>query len=591
MRGNSDSFLLILLLMLLLVCPPPLVTAVIVVDGTCTLVDAITAANSDSATGDCPAGSGADEIQVTVDVTLTTVDNTADGDNGLPSITSDVRIQGTGGLRAIARDPAAPEFRILHIAASGTVDLNNLALMNGDVVGPFPDNRGAAIFNRGRVTLLDSTVSGNTTVEEGGGVVNLGGATLILDNSTVSGNSAGNVGGGIFTEGTVIVTDSAISDNSASYGGGIFSEDGTVTLTSSTVSGNSVSGFAGGIWNYGGTLTLTNSTVSGNSAPTGGGIYNRYGIATLTNSVVSGNSTTSAYAGGGGIVSTGSAATMTLTDSTVSGNSTTGYGSGGGIYNRYYSTMILNSSTVSNNSANYGGGIYNKGDSANLTLTNSTVSGNSTTTGYALGGGIYNRSGETTLINSTVAANAANGGAIANRDGTVTLTGSLLANSAMGVNCWLNPSLDPITDGGNNLADDDTCGTIPDNLAGLDPNLADNGGYTLTHALLSGSSAIDAAGDCGLVVDQRGAGRITPCDSGAFEAIGCELLELENLIIATDESFSTCNTALLGPLLMVEGSDGKLTVRAGYLLTARNGFVVNSDAEADLGIDPSLLPP
>jgi hypothetical protein len=364
-----------------------------------------------------------------------------------------------------------------------------------------------------------------------------------------------------------------------------------VTLTNSTVSGNLVSSFAGGIWNYGGTLTLTNSTVSGNSATTGGGIYNNYGTASLTNSTVSGNSTTSMFTGGGGIVSTGATATMTLTDSAVSGNSTTGYGSGGGIYNRYYSTMILNNSTVSNNSANYGGGIYNKGDGANLTLTNSTVSGNSTTTGYALGGGIYNRIGETTLINSTVAENAANYGAIANRDGTVTLTGSLLANSAMGVNCWVGPIADPVTDGGNNLADDDTCGTIPDTLAGLDPNLAANGGSTLTHALLSGSNAIDAAGDCGLVVDQRGAGRIPPCDSGAFEAIGCELLELHNLIVTTDESFNTCNTALLGPLLMVEGPDGKLTVRAGYLLTVRNGLVVNSDAEADLGTDPSLLPP
>jgi hypothetical protein len=180
-----------MLLVALLVCPPSLVAAVIVVDGTCTLVDAITAANTDSASGNCPAGSGADEIQLTADVTLTAVDNTTDGDNGLPSITGYVTIQGAGGLRAIARDPAAPEFRILHVAASGTVDLDSLALMNGNVVGPFPNNRGAAIFNRGQVTLMDSMVSGNTTVEEGGGIVNLGGATLILNSSTVSGNSAG----------------------------------------------------------------------------------------------------------------------------------------------------------------------------------------------------------------------------------------------------------------------------------------------------------------------------------------------------------------------------------------------------------------
>lgn len=48
--------------------------ATITVDGaTCTLVDAIDAANSDTATGGCPAGSGADTIELQTNVTLTTV--------------------------------------------------------------------------------------------------------------------------------------------------------------------------------------------------------------------------------------------------------------------------------------------------------------------------------------------------------------------------------------------------------------------------------------------------------------------------------------------------------------------------------------
>jgi WD40 repeat protein len=56
--------------------------------------------------------------------------------------------------------------------------------------------------------------------------------------------------------------------------------------------------------------------------------------------------------------------------------------------------------------------------------------------------------------------------------------------------------------------------------------LADNGGNTLTHALLPGSTAIDAvpAISCTLPTDQRGALRPavqtspeTPCDIGAFE--------------------------------------------------------------------------
>ena len=53
--------------------------------------------------------------------------------------------------------------------------------------------------------------------------------------------------------------------------------------------------------------------------------------------------------------------------------------------------------------------------------------------------------------------------------------------------------------------------------------LADNGGPTQTHALLTGSPAIDAAGDCvadlSITTDQRGISRPqgTACDIGAFE--------------------------------------------------------------------------
>ena len=52
--------------------------------------------------------------------------------------------------------------------------------------------------------------------------------------------------------------------------------------------------------------------------------------------------------------------------------------------------------------------------------------------------------------------------------------------------------------------------------------LADNGGRTLTHALLSGSPAIDAGNNAqGLLYDQRGIGfprvRGTRADIGAFE--------------------------------------------------------------------------
>jgi hypothetical protein len=47
-----------------------------------------------------------------------------------------------------------------------------------------------------------------------------------------------------------------------------------------------------------------------------------------------------------------------------------------------------------------------------------------------------------------------------------------------------------------------------------------SGCRTQTHALLAGSSAIDAADDCGKLIDQRGFGRDPPCDSGSYEFEG-----------------------------------------------------------------------
>ena len=105
----------------------------------------------------------------------------------------------------------------------------------------------------------------------------------------------------------------------------------------------------------------------------------------------------------GGIHNRGGA--VTLTNCTVSGNTTTG--SGGGISNGNGSnqdpigTMSLIDTTVSDNyAASVGGGIHNEGA---MTLTRSTVSTNSAA---SLGGGIYNN-GTMTFTDSTVSDNSA----------------------------------------------------------------------------------------------------------------------------------------------------------------------------------------
>ncbi|MGH8567575.1 MAG: hypothetical protein ACREXU_06025, partial [Gammaproteobacteria bacterium] len=144
----------------------PALAATIVVDGTtCTLVDAITAANSDAAAGGCTAGSGADTISLPIFPSppipvLITVNNTTYGPTGLPVITSEITISGRGFSSPITRDSSAPLFRILAVGAAGNLTLRGTRVTGGRASDscpgfPVPNEpcRGGGIFNRGTLTL------------------------------------------------------------------------------------------------------------------------------------------------------------------------------------------------------------------------------------------------------------------------------------------------------------------------------------------------------------------------------------------------------------------------------------------------------
>ncbi len=288
-------------------------------------------------------------------------------------------------------------------------------------------------------------------------------------------------------------------------------------------------GKGGGIYNAG-ILSLSNSTVSGNSAgpgdyyhpsPSGrpggrgGGIYNTVALI-LLNSTISGNQT--GYGGpgrnggsggdGGGIYST--SGVLTLTNSTVSGNQT-GYGGSG-------------DDNWNSGDGGRGGGIYSA--SGMVTLTNSTVSANSTGSGGSgndsdgedgSGGGIYNAAGMVKFKSTIISGNTAAG------------TGPDCSGSLTSYGCNLIQDTTDCTIGGDPTS----------NITGVDPLLGvlqDNGGPTETHALQSGSPAIDAVIDCdcttvdgeAVTEDQRGESRPMDgdgndtfyCDIGAYEAPG-----------------------------------------------------------------------
>ena len=395
--------------------------------------------------------------------------------------------------------------RVLNFSAStGNLTLTGLTITGGRTTGN--DDGGGILFNSSDTLTLDqSTVSGNSTSSgltqrssgAGAGIFSPSG-DVRLTNSTLSGNSGGDDGGGIYTRsGDITLTDSTLSGNSSrEAGGGIYALSGTVTLTNSTVSGNTTfdnSGHGGGIHNRNGDITLNNSTLSDNRTlgygADGGGIWTGDGDVTLNNSTLSGNSTegggnptTSTYADGGGISTGGN---LFLIDSTVSGNSTRS--TGGGIRVPYSSAnIVIVNSTVTGNSAQQGGGI-NLGNAffpvsgLLLTLHNSIVSGNTASSGPDVQARSSNISSiENSLIGDT--------------------TGSYITAATGTGNILNQPAL-------------------------LAP-LADNGGPTLTHALLTGSPAIDAGSNAlavdengnPLATDQRGESRVNgTVDIGAVE--------------------------------------------------------------------------
>jgi len=339
----------------------------------CTLREAINAANADA---------NASGITFANNYTITLAGSS------LPDVSSEMTISGTGAANTVVQAstcnpvtlPGActpATYRVFHVTNTGNLMLDNLTVRYGGLTG---NNNGGGIYNRGMLTVTDSTITANATTRYGGGVANETGSTLTVLNGTITGNAA-DYGAGIYIQdgATATLTGSTLSGNAAVYnGGGIYSRDATtLTVTDSTFSGNSANGSNGGAILSGGTLILSGSTLSGNSAKYGGGLFAEgTETGTIINSTFYGNSATSE---GGGISAT-SSGPLTVTNSTLSGNSATPYG--GGL--QVYGSVTLNNSIVANSTGgdcNRGGGTVDARNSLiqdGLTCVNGTNSNNKT---------------------------------------------------------------------------------------------------------------------------------------------------------------------------------------------------------------------
>ena len=231
----------------------------IAVNGFCTLREAITNANNNTATySDCVAGSGNDTIIFASSLGSTTITLTST----LPTIieVGGLTIDGDNRITLSGND----SVQVLYVSAPLT--LQNISVTHGKST-----SGGGGLFNEGTLTIIHSAFSNNNTTGGGGGVGNLG--TLTVINSTFSNNSATGDGGGVANiGGTLTVANSTFSNNSANGGGGVMNNGGTATILNSTFSGNSVTYDGGGVatWKGGSTspTTTIRNTILANS--TGG---------------------------------------------------------------------------------------------------------------------------------------------------------------------------------------------------------------------------------------------------------------------------------------------------------------------------------
>ncbi len=267
--------------------------------------------------------------------------------------------------------------------------------------------------------LFDSSLSGQTiTVYSQLPVydaVNIQG--LGASNLTISGNDGNRV---FYIYNATDVTISSVTLTNGYYygnagGGAIFDYATNLTLQDCVVENSAAlylyGGFGGGVAAINASsITLSGSTLQNNYANGGGGGLVTYAqtAVTVTGGTVQ-NNNVEKY-GGGGIAAFSRGGNITITGTTVDGNTAANsyYGGGGGLYARNSGgSMTVTGVNLTNNTSKGGGGgaRMKPGQGGTATVENSTVTGNTTSNGY--GGGLYLSSGSTEVDNTVVSNNYA----------------------------------------------------------------------------------------------------------------------------------------------------------------------------------------
>lgn len=408
----------------------------------------------------------------------------------------------------IQNGPDVPPFYASGIRVLGsTLFLDGITLTN---------NRGAALYLTDNDYYANLHITNSNIISNGRGIF-AGFSNIIIENTNIleNRNSDPVIGGGgvLFLDGVhADIYNSHIEGNEAAYGGGILNLGVLLRLGNVTIKNNiatdPATGYGGGIYSKS-RMSINNSDIMSNTALAGGGIYyppdtypSLYN--TIHNSNIMYNIATmnSAGEGGGGIYF--------------------------GVLSFGDSPFQISNSNISHNIGEKGPAIHAEG---HLEIVNVTINENRNTISGT--GGILSQD-IITITNSTIISNFADLGPDNGLAGSIVVQNTIIADGCLA----------PITSAGYNIEVGDSCGLneIGD-LVNTNPMLGplqDNGGSTLTFALLPGSPAIEAGNNAVCPsTDQRffprpwdGDGDLTPvCDIGAFE-FGQALVRLLPIVLS-----------------------------------------------------------
>lgn len=521
MRITARALVIANLFGMALLAPPILPATSIVVttvedelnsDGDCSLREAISAANGDSAVDACPAGSAVDADVIRLEhatYTLTRVGIEDDNLNGDLDIIGDVEITGPSvGRATIDGGTASVGDRLLQ-AHSGEVVLRGLVL-----TGAEHDAEAGAIQ-----VEVDATLIGHH---------------VVVRENHASGVGPYSGGGGAFLAvGRLELYDSVVENNSGAYGGGVAVEADThdwfknqVILHDTTLRGNTAArdgGAFGYDWSGCAYLEVVRCRIEENLAAT---VFSNAGSF-----------------GSGGLKTCGLSTVIDETTIQRNTNDEMQDGEAGAVWVGAGGLVEITNSAILDNQSRRGAGVLVAELSAfpgtgttHVRITNTTIAGNLSSPGA---GGIEVRypDSDVQVVNSSVVDNLGlpTGGVLAH-EGEISFDHSILAGN-LGQQCGVvNGSI--TSSSGYNVVSDTSCGfSEPGDLEGTDPlldPLGDNGGPTQSYMPQAGSPAIDAyTSPHSPDRDQRGADRPFDGDGSGTAAYDIGAVEYGPQVVST----------------------------------------------------------